>query len=214
LCKRPQNRLLVGDGVSVFRTRTGSKQDSLQVMKLRDLLVENRSAIVKKWHDLILRTYPEESQGFFRKKDQFTNPVGHAIYQGLPAIYEGLLEDGDGGEVCRVIDDIIRIRAVQDFSPSQAVSFLFALKSVIKEEIGGRLFENGLSEEWAALDAKIDRLALLGFDIYTQCRQKIFDIRVDQVKKRSARLLQMAGLTYEIPEYNGNFQEDEGKPTN
>jgi hypothetical protein len=183
-------------------------------MKLRDLLVENRSAIIKKWHDLILRTYPEESQGFFRKKDQFSNPVGHAIYQGLPAIYEALLEDGDGGDVCGVLDGIIRTRAVQDFSPSEAVSFLFALKGVIREEVGGQFFEKGLSKEWVALDARIDSLALLGFDIYVQCRQKIFDIRVDEVRRRSARLLQMAGLTYEVPEYSGNLQEDEGKPTN
>ena len=79
---------------------------------------------------------------------------------------------------------------------------MLGLKSVVREELGGRILQNGLSEDWAALEERIDGLLLLGFDIYSQCRQKIFDIRVNTVKRRSERLLQMAGLTYEIPEFD------------
>ncbi|NVM21277.1 MAG: RsbRD N-terminal domain-containing protein [Desulfobacterales bacterium] len=183
-------------------------------MNLNNLLSEKRSVILKKWCDLTLQTYPEESQSFFRKKDQFANPVGHTISEGLASIYEGLLEGADVGRISEFLDRIIRVRAIQEFSPSEAVSFVFGLKSIIREELGSRILQNGLSEEWAALDARIDGLALLCFDIYAQCRQKIFDIRVNEVRKRSHRLLQMAGLSYEISEDNennkdnGDLQED------
>jgi len=177
-------------------------------MSLKNLLLEKKSFIVKKWCDLTLQTYPEESHAFFAKKDQFGNPVGHTISQGIAAIFDALLEIDDSANVSAALDSIIRIRAIQDFSPSEAVSFLLGLKSVIREELGGRILQNGLSEDWSVLEERIDRLLLLGFDMYSQCRQKIFDIRVNEVKRRSERLLQMAGLTYEIPEFD-ETQSDE-----
>ena len=174
-------------------------------MSLKNLLLEKKSSIVNKWLNLTLETYPEESHGFFAKKDQFGNPVGHTISQGIGAIYDALLEDKDSvdaPDVFGALDSIIRIRAVQDFSPSEAVSFVLGLKSVVREELGRRILQNGLSEDWSALEERIDGLLLLGFDMYSQCRQKIFDLRVNTVKRRSERLLQMAGLTYGIPEFD------------
>ena len=183
-------------------------------MSLIDHLLKKRASIVAKWLDITLQTYPEGSQGFFSKKDEFGNPVGHAISEGIAAIYNALLEVSDSGDVSDVsgaLDSIIKIRAIQDFAPSEAVSFVLGLKSVIREELGSRIVKNGLSQEWAVLDERIDSLALLGFDIYAQCRQKICDIRVNEVKRQSERLLKMAGITYEFPEYDGDLEGDEAK---
>jgi hypothetical protein len=180
-------------------------------MSLKQLLLKKKSSIVNKWYDLTLQTYPKESHGFFAKKDQFGNPVGHTISQGIAAIYDALLEVSESDDVPDVsgaLESIIRIRAIQDFSPSEAVSFVLGLKSVIREELGIKTLQNGHSEEWAALDERIDGLVLLGFDLYSQCRQKIFDIRVSEVKRQSERLLQMAGLTYEIPEFDESESDE------
>lgn len=174
-------------------------------MSLKTLLLEKKASIVNKWRDLTLKTYPQESHAFFAKKDQFGNPVGHTISQGIGVMFDALLEMDDAGNVPDVsgsLDSIIRIRAIQDFSPSEAVGFVLGLKSVIREELGSRISQNGLSDDLSFLEERIDGLLLLSFDIYTQCRQKIFDIRVNTVKRRSERLLQMAGLTYEIPAFD------------
>ena len=182
-------------------------------MKLADLLTEKRSPIVKKWSDLILQTYPEQSRKFLRKqKDQFANPVGRTIFEGIESIFDELVGEADANKISLFLDNIVRVRAIQDFSPSRAVGFVFGLKEIIKDELESEIRQEGISEEWAAFDSRIDSLALLCFDIYTECRQKIFDIRVNEVRNQSARLLKMAGLVYEIPDTGqceeGDLTED------
>jgi hypothetical protein len=46
----------------------------------------------------------------------------------------------------------------------------------------------------------MDQVILLAFDIYTQCRQKISDIKVNEVRNQVGRLLERANLVCEIPE--------------
>ncbi len=170
-------------------------------MDLKSLLLQKKSPIVKKWCDVVLSTYPKESQKFLRKqKDQFANPVGRTIFEGIESIFDELLHEANADKIALFLDNIIRVRAVQEFSPSQAVGFIFGLKKVIREELESEILKEGVTEELAAFHSRIDALALLCFDIYTQCRQEIFDIRVKEVKTRSERLLQMAGLAYELPE--------------
>ena len=178
-------------------------------MSLKNLLLQKRSPIVKKWCDVILCTYPEQSRTFLKKqKDRFANPVGRTIFEGIESIYDELLQEADADKISLFLDNIVRVRAVQDFSPSQAVGFVFGLKKVIREELKSEILKEGISEEWAAFESRIDGLALLCFDIYTACRQKISDIRVDEVRRRSSKLLKMAGLLYEVSEEEGDLKED------
>ncbi len=178
-------------------------------MDLKNLLQQKRPRIVKKWCDVILSTYPEQSQKFLRKqKDTIANPVGCTISQGIESIYDELLNESESDKISLFLDNIVRVRAVQDFSPSQAVSFIFGLKDVIREVLEDEVRQGEISEELVAFESKIDGLALRCFDIYNQCRQKIFEIRVNEVRNESSRLLKMAGLVYEIPE-TGSDLEDE-----
>jgi len=182
-------------------------------MDLKSLLLQKKSPIVKKWCDVVLSTYPQESQKFLKQKDRFANPIGNAIFKGIESLYDKLLQDADCDKISLSLDEIIRVRAVQDFSPSRAVGFVFGLKKIIREELANELQQNVVSEEWATFESRIDGLSLLCFDIYAQCRQKISDIRVNEVKNQSARLLKMAGLAYELPEnyespdYEGDLKE-------
>lgn len=178
-------------------------------MDLKNLLQEKRSDIIKKWCGVLLSTYPEQSQNFLRhQKDDIANPVGCTISEGIESIYDELLKESESDEILLFLDNIIRVRAIQDFAPSQAVSFIFGLKDIIREVLESEIRQGGISEELIAFESKIDGLALLCFDIYNQCRQKIFEIRVNEVRNESSRLLKMAGLVYEIPEIDGDLKED------
>ena len=103
-------------------------------MELATLLEQNRETILGRWFDLIAGTYPEVTSAFLAKqKDQFRNPVGHAISQSIGPIYDQVLSAMDTDELLRALDGVIRIRSVQDFTPSEAVVFIFQLKTAIRE---------------------------------------------------------------------------------
>lgn len=169
----------------------------------RDLLAGKKSAILERWFDKVIEAYPAEASGFLKgKKKQFTNPVGYTVAQGLETLLDELFreEKMDFDKISPVLDSIIRIRAVQDLTPSQALAFVFHLKKVIREELG-----NGdaiSSEERETLESKIDAVALVSFDIYVKCREKIYDLKTNELKNMTFRLLQKANLVCEIPDGN------------
>jgi len=168
-------------------------------MKWKSLLSERRSAILKKWFDAILETYPAETSSFLKnQKNRFANPVGHTILDGIEGLFRGLLDGMAPEKLSPFLDNIIRIKAVQDFTPSQAISFIFLLKKVLREEL--KSDENGFGEELLALESKIDELALLSFDIYMKCREKLYELKVNELNRMTFRLLQRANLISEVQE--------------
>jgi len=165
-------------------------------MNIDTLLAEKRSKIIKKWRDAIIKSYPEDSQGFLkREKSQFANPVGLIISKEIETLYDEIIKGDNTEKISSCLDSIIRIRAVQDFKSSRAVAFVLQLKQIIAGELGG-----GHSDEMRILDNKIDDVTLLAFDVYSACRQKISDIRVNEVKNQVGKLLERANLISEIPE--------------
>ena len=171
------------------------------VANLKKILSEKRSAILKKWIDHILDTYPADTANFLReKKNRFTNPVGHSISEGVEGIFEDLLQGIDKDKVSPFLDNIIRIRAIQEFTPSQAVSFVFFLKKIIRDEISQEIRENGLADELTLLENHVDSLGLLAFDIFMSCREKLYDIKANEMKNMTFRLLQKANMVCEKPE--------------
>ena len=155
-------------------------------MSLKNLLSKKKNAIVAKWFERVLETYPLERQGFFRQQgDPFANPVGSTIFAGLEGLFAELLGKGDYEKARCFLGSILRIRAIQNFSPSQAVVFLPLLKGVVKEEIGGEVRQNRLHEEWLELESRIDDFLLLAFDIYVECREKIDQLRTQERRNRA-----------------------------
>ncbi len=178
-------------------------------MSLRGLLEENKSSIVKKWVHATFESYPSDSSNFFLKQqDRFLNPVGHTISEGIRGIFTELVENAEPEKFYPILTDIIKIKAVQDFTPSQAVSFLFLLKNVIREEVGGEVHKKHLMEELTAFESQIDQLILLSFDIYMKCRERIYEIRNNDVKRMTFRLLQRANLVCEIQEEETSPKEE------
>ncbi len=169
-------------------------------MKLGHLLSEKKSAIIARWFDVILETYPADTSRFLKtQKNRFTNPVGQSILQGIENIFETLLRGGSTDEISPFLDNIIRIRAVQDFTPSQAVSFIFSLKKVIRDELGSES-EALLGQELSELEVRIDSLALSCFDVFMQCREKLYDIKANELRNMTFRLIERANKMGEVRE--------------
>ena len=171
-------------------------------MSMRAFLAENRAQLVSKWVRLVFEAYSSEASRFFnREKDQFANPVGHTLSQGIEILYDHLVQETDFDGVRQSLDDIVRIKAVQDFSPSEAVDFLFRLKRLVREEIQEHPGENGISiEEVLEFESRIDALVLEAFNSFMKCREKIYDLKTNQIQNRVYRLLKRANLVVEIPD--------------
>ena len=172
-------------------------------MNLDNFLSEQRNTIIKKWVNCVVESYaPETSRLLQKESNQFANPVGHTILHGIQAVYDELLRSMDYEKLTPHLDRIIRIRAIQDFAPAQAISFIFSLKQIVRDELQNRIHEHQIpSSEIAAFESKVDQLALLAFNIYTQCRERLCEVRLNEFKMRTFRLLQRANLLAEIPEW-------------
>jgi len=158
---------------------------------VKDLLWENRSAIVQKWFDRIVSTYPVNSQKFIKdQKDRFANPVGSTIRQGIEGLYLQLLGEMDAETVTKYLDPVMRIQAVQDFFPSQALSFIPSLKGIVREGLRGKIPEMRLVEELLEFETRIDQLTLLAFDHYMKCREEIYAIRMQELRRRSVEVME------------------------
>jgi hypothetical protein len=170
-------------------------------MSLKDILSEKKDSILEKWFHLVLESYPAETAKFLKnQKNRFANPVGQTIHEGLQGIFEELLADGEKEKVSVFLDNIIRIRAVQDFTPSQAVSFIFLLKGVIREEMRETPPGCAVAEDLSAFESRIDSFGLLAFDIFMQCREKLYDIKAKELRNMTYRLLKSANLITELEE--------------
>ncbi|MBW1887166.1 MAG: RsbRD N-terminal domain-containing protein [Deltaproteobacteria bacterium] len=178
-------------------------------MKLEKLLLKNKSNILKRWLDSILESYSSDTIRFLKKQsDQFANPVGQTISTETANLFQELLEGIDPARISPILDRIIRIRAVQDFSPSQAIFFVFQLKGVIQKELNKEIRKERLSDELAEFESRIDDMALIAFDVYMRCREKIYEISANQTKNQVSRLLQRTGLISEVPEWEPNKNEE------
>lgn len=175
-------------------------------MNFKEILSEKKPLIVEKWLDAILNNYPADASKFFRnQKDSFRNPVGYTISTSIKGLFDEIIEDPESEKIYLYLDDIIKIKAVQDFSPSKAVQFIYFLKAIVRRELEAEIAQKNLSKDLKKFEDQLDKLALLAFDIYMLCRERIFEIRVKELKNMSYRLLKRANLVRELEEQESNF---------
>ena len=167
-------------------------------MQLYRLLEAKKTLIVKKWFDQVLNGYAPDTAMFFKmQKDAFANPVGATTQNVLQALLEAILENKNPSEISSIVDPLIRIRAVQNFTPSQAVGFILALKLVIQDVLKKEISEIPL-KEFFALEAEIDKAALVGFNTFMECREKIYSLRTNEERNKIYKAFARAGLIKEI----------------
>jgi hypothetical protein len=161
-------------------------------MVLESLLLQNKTNLLKRWLDLILETYPADTAALMRKdRNQFTNPVGSTISREIEVLFKQLCEGIQNGKRRASLDAILKIRSVQDFSPSKAVGFIFLLKRAIGETLKNEIYKESVMSEWLSFQSRIDALVLQAFDAYMDCREKICEIRVNQARTEKEMAFRM-----------------------
>ena len=174
-------------------------------MALMESLHGRRAAILERWLQGVMETYPAETGRFFTQvKDPFANPVGATLSRELAVLCDGVLGLAKPAEVAPALESLIKLRSVQDFTASQVVSFIFFLKQIAREQAGEALRAAPMAAEWAAFDARVDDLALSAFDIYSANRETICDIRLGEMRRKIFMLEKASRLFDEDPEPSGS----------
>jgi hypothetical protein len=202
-------RWMIGEKVTVHpehpkypELRWGITKKGKHIHMLDDLLKREKSSILNKWFELVIATYPADAGSFLIKQtNPFSNPIRASLLKGLEGLLEGLLENKTDPQFFNeFLDDVVRVRAVQNFSPGEAITFIFLLKNAVREILAKEIEGYKIFEELLTFESKVDRLSLLAFNIYMQCRETLFEVRVAELKRSVSRIMERACQKYGTPE--------------
>lgn len=169
-------------------------------MGLWEEVAARREAILESWRAWIFDSYPAEMARFLRReKDRFANPVAYQLTHGLRRILEAFCRQADTEELLAALDEVISLNAVQAASPAKALAFLLLLKRVIRQELADLYADPANAAAILDLEERIDGLTLLGFDVYMQRREKLFQIRIAEIQRGISGLLRRLGLGADYP---------------
>lgn len=150
-------------------------------MDLAEGFRNHREKIVNKWVDYTLSTYG--SSGFFTKeKDKFANPVGGNVREALENMFLLLTKGAESKEHQPYLEQLISIRSVQDFTPAQAIAPLNAVKHITREVFLADKERAHLVADLYDFEFAVDLVILAAFDTYIQFRERIYKIRMDEIK--------------------------------
>jgi hypothetical protein len=170
-------------------------------MRLAERLERKKADIIKMWLELILKSYPPDTAQFYMgQSDPFANPVGTTTEKGLSKVFNEILGNMDRDAISAALDTIIRIRAIQNFSPSEAIAFIIELKKILRNALKKELKHSGQLTGLTQLENRIDQVLLIGFDIYMQCREKIYELKVSTERDKIYKAFNRAGLITEASE--------------
>lgn len=164
-------------------------------MTLSNLLKNNKKRIAAAWMSKALTVYSDDARRLYGTgKDKFDNPVGQTLSEEMDALLDAMTEVGSPEVWASHLTRTLKIRAVQDMRPSEALAFVFHLKSVLPEALKDALKDAAIRGELERLDANIDAMALFAFEIYAKHREKVLEVRISDVKRQVSHLLKRSAF--------------------
>jgi len=154
-------------------------------MALTTVSAGKRDLFVQEWLACTLRTYPDHTGCFLRaERDPFRNPVGHTLRVALGELAAELFGDFDRTRVVASLDAIVRIRAVQDFTPADAVGFVPLARQAVRAvaDTGDPGPGPGSLDR---IDARIEEMARMAADLDARCRDEIHAIGARAARRRT-----------------------------
>jgi hypothetical protein len=159
-----------------------------------ELCRTEREEILAKWSEAVSASYPLDMAGFARTlEDPFRNPGGHAIRLALEDIYTAVSGGLSSENLLRnSMEMFVKLRAVQNFTPVQALGVVYLLKPLLRERVLPACLQNGLLDEYLEAESRLDAAALLACDIYVASRERVFEERVGEIRRQHAQLVRWA----------------------
>jgi RsbT co-antagonist protein rsbRD N-terminal domain len=150
-------------------------------MDLAEAFRNYEDKIVSQWVDYTLSSY--KSSTFFKKgSDKFANPVGGNTREALGKLFKLLSKNADPKEFVAPLEQIMRIRSIQEFTPSQAVAPIHAVKHITREILAKDSERKQFIADLYDFEFAVDLAVLAAFDLYMQCREQLYKVRIKEIK--------------------------------
>lgn len=137
------------------------------------------SDIVELWLARTAAAYPAHAQSFLAtERDPFRNPIGHTLRNSLAILVRESLGAMNSNAIVAAIEGLMQLQAVQDLPPAKALGFIFELRGIARES------GDSLPDDFVD---RVDQLALLAFDRYMNFRERLFNLRLQELRLRLQR---------------------------
>lgn len=163
-------------------------------MTTLELFRAQRAAVTEKWVNQVFGSYPLDTHGFLRtKQDPFCNPVGEITTTVANYLYdaiagENILQD----RLHDALERFVRLRAVQDFAPSVGLGVLYVFKSLIREAVLPQCTTKEMLADYLEAESRLDTLGLIAFDMYISAHKAIAEQRITEIRNQHAQLVRWA----------------------
>lgn len=157
--------------------------------------------IARQWLELACADYPAQTAAFLlAREDPFANPAGDRARRTARAFarvltsFRPLPEEEE--ELAAALEDLMRVRALQALTAEEAVGLFFTMKGILRACVAAMEGGEAASGTLWDLDARVDRVALAAFGQYSRCRETLFAIRAEEIRRRQtgwSRFLREAG---------------------
>lgn len=134
--------------------------------------------VAERWLERVIASYPAAVRSSLASKgDRFRNPAGYALEENLRIMARELMGAMDHHALEQAIDGVVRLRAVQDFTPSEALEFVAGARAAIADVCGA------VAED---TEQRIGELARMAVEQYTACRAQIAELRAKELRQYGA----------------------------
>lgn len=141
---------------------------------------KSRDRVLKAWRDKIFETYPLKPN--VPEITHYINDCTQKILDKFLEVYNG----GDFDGIEEPLDDLMRYLAVDaKMTPGQSIEKILYLKTLLLDELS--LDYN----DFLKTNRIVDKMASMAFDIYTQCREHIFELRLNEKDAKMRELERM-----------------------
>lgn len=164
-------------------------------MNAREIFRSHKDEVLRLWTEAVFATYPFETTGFLRtKEDPFGNPVGAMTKQAAGALYDAATGEHilDMDSLKSDLERFVKLRAVQQFAPSQGLGVFCLMKPILRQRVLPQLAAQGGLEDYLEAESRLDSLTLLAFDIYTAARETLAESRIKEIRNQHAQLARWA----------------------
>ena len=127
------------------------------------------------------------------RTDPFANPVGEMTNTMAVYLYDAAAgENIDPEQLDDALNRFVRLRSVQDFSPSRGIGVIYVMKQFMREGLLEAFIREGLIEAYLEAESRIDTLALMAFDLYIASREALAEQRITEIRNKHSQVVRWA----------------------